>query len=105
MHVLYAILIPQSNVICMVVYLPTFVSICVLNLQDVVYALAHATGKTGRFSLTERWRNNERLLSPQDQPLQVYIHLCIQEIVHWKWACEDKELKIKMFVPLYRLVF
>ncbi|XP_018899170.1 ras association domain-containing protein 8 isoform X2 [Bemisia tabaci] len=39
--------------------------------QDVVYALAHATGKTGRFSLTERWRNNERLLSPQDQPLQV----------------------------------
>jgi len=34
--------------------------------QDVVYALAHATGKTGRFTLIERWRNNERLLSPQE---------------------------------------
>ncbi|KAK6631677.1 hypothetical protein RUM43_013741 [Polyplax serrata] len=39
--------------------------------QDVVYALAHATGKTGRFTLNERWRSNERLLSPQDQPLKI----------------------------------
>lgn len=40
-------------------------------LQDVVYALAHATGKTGRFTLVERWRNNERLLAPQEHPLKV----------------------------------
>ncbi|XP_050429282.1 ras association domain-containing protein 8 [Adelges cooleyi] len=39
--------------------------------QDVVYALAHATGKTGRFTLIERWRNNERLLAPQDHPVTV----------------------------------
>ena len=39
--------------------------------QDVVYALAHATGKTGRFTLNERWRSNERLLSPQDHPLKI----------------------------------
>ncbi|CAG0919946.1 unnamed protein product [Notodromas monacha] len=39
--------------------------------QDVVYALAHATGRTGRFTLIERWRNNERLLAPLDHPLRV----------------------------------
>ncbi|GAB6028617.1 hypothetical protein CHUAL_004454 [Chamberlinius hualienensis] len=39
--------------------------------QDVVYALAHATGKTGRFTLVEKWRNNERLLPPQEHPLKV----------------------------------
>lgn len=39
--------------------------------QDVVYALAHATGKTGRFTLIERWRNNERLLAPQEHPLKI----------------------------------
>jgi len=39
--------------------------------QDIVYALAHATGKTGRFTLIERWRNNERLLAPQEHPLLV----------------------------------
>lgn len=43
--------------------------------QDVVYALAHATGKTGRFTLIERWRNNERLLSPQEHPLKVNCHI------------------------------
>ena len=42
-----------------------------LFFQDVVYALAHATGKTGRFTLIERWRNNERLLAPQEHPLKV----------------------------------
>ena len=41
------------------------------NWQDVVYALAHATGKTGRFTLIERWRNNERLLAPHEHPLKV----------------------------------
>jgi len=41
--------------------------------QDVVYALAHATGKTGRFTLSERWRSSERLLSPQDNPLRVLL--------------------------------
>ncbi|GLG93253.1 Uncharacterized protein GBIM_00705 [Gryllus bimaculatus] len=39
--------------------------------QDVVYALAHATGKTGRFTLIERWRNNERLLAPHEHPLKI----------------------------------
>lgn len=39
--------------------------------QDVVYALAHATGKTGRFTLIERWRSNERLLAPHEHPLKV----------------------------------
>ncbi|VVC95141.1 unnamed protein product [Leptidea sinapis] len=38
--------------------------------QDVVFALAHATGKVGRFTLIERWRNNERLLAPQEYPLK-----------------------------------
>ncbi|CAG7733042.1 unnamed protein product [Allacma fusca] len=41
--------------------------------QDVVYALAHATGKTGRFTLIERWRNSERLLAPNEQPLKVLL--------------------------------
>lgn len=39
--------------------------------QDVVFALAHATGKIGRFTLMERWRNNERLLAPTDNPLKI----------------------------------
>ncbi|XP_045480447.1 ras association domain-containing protein 8 [Harmonia axyridis] len=39
--------------------------------QDVVFALAHATGKSGRFSLIERWRNNERLLAPSEYPLKI----------------------------------
>jgi len=39
--------------------------------QDIVYALAHATGQTGRFTLIERWRNNERLLAPNEHPLKV----------------------------------
>ncbi|RXG67829.1 Ras association domain-containing protein 8 [Armadillidium vulgare] len=41
--------------------------------QDVVYALAHATGKTGRFTLMERWRNNERLLAPHEHPLKILL--------------------------------
>ncbi|CAG9856548.1 unnamed protein product [Phyllotreta striolata] len=39
--------------------------------QDVVFALAHATGKSGRFTLIERWRNNERQLSPQENPMKI----------------------------------
>ncbi|KAF4528519.1 hypothetical protein B566_EDAN015599 [Ephemera danica] len=39
--------------------------------QDIVYALAHATGQTGRFTLIERWRNNDRLLAPHEHPLKI----------------------------------
>ncbi|XP_031635815.1 bromodomain-containing protein DDB_G0280777 [Contarinia nasturtii] len=39
--------------------------------QDVVFALAHATGKIGRFTLIERWRNNERNLAPHENPLKI----------------------------------
>ncbi|XP_013410895.1 uncharacterized protein LOC106174059 isoform X2 [Lingula anatina] len=39
--------------------------------QDVVIALAQATGRTGRFTLIEKWRDNERLLSPSDNPLKI----------------------------------
>ncbi|KAF2346324.1 Ubiquitin-related domain, partial [Trinorchestia longiramus] len=38
--------------------------------QDVVFALAHATSTTGRFTLIERWRSNERLLAPSQHPLK-----------------------------------
>ncbi|KAB0799051.1 hypothetical protein PPYR_06931 [Photinus pyralis] len=41
--------------------------------QDVVYALAHATGKSGRFTLIERWRNNERQLAPNENPLKILL--------------------------------
>ncbi|XP_057326382.1 uncharacterized protein DDB_G0287625 isoform X2 [Microplitis mediator] len=39
--------------------------------QDVVYALAHATAQSGRFTLVERWRNNERFLAPFENPLTI----------------------------------
>ena len=38
--------------------------------QDVVLALAHAMGRTGRFTLVERWRDTERPLTPAECPLQ-----------------------------------
>lgn len=38
-----------------------------------VFALAHATGKVGRFTLIERWRNNERLLAPNENPLKLLL--------------------------------
>ncbi|XP_050298149.1 ras association domain-containing protein 8 [Anthonomus grandis grandis] len=41
--------------------------------QDVVFALAHATGKSGRFTLIERWRNNERQLAPQENPMKILL--------------------------------
>lgn len=84
--------------ICVSYLLPF--SICWLSIKDVVFALAHgntyltshnavvyhfliffatlhtATGKTGRFTLIEKWRNNERLLAPNESPLKViYIFL------------------------------
>ncbi|KAL3841698.1 hypothetical protein ACJMK2_019806 [Sinanodonta woodiana] len=39
--------------------------------QDIVIALAHAMGQTGRFTLIEKWRDNERPLSPSECPLKV----------------------------------
>ncbi|XP_074101842.1 ras association domain-containing protein 8 isoform X1 [Cotesia typhae] len=39
--------------------------------EDVVYALAHATSQSGRFTLVERWRNSERLLAPYENPLMI----------------------------------
>lgn len=50
--------------------------------QDVVYALAHATGKTGRFTLIEKWRNNERLLAPQDHPVTVRFSIKKKKMLH-----------------------
>ncbi|XP_030562439.1 probable basic-leucine zipper transcription factor J [Drosophila novamexicana] len=41
--------------------------------QDVVFALAHATGKVGRFTLIERWRNNERHLAPNENPMKLLL--------------------------------
>lgn len=41
--------------------------------QEVIYALAHATGKTGRFVLVEKWRTSERSLSPHDKPLELLL--------------------------------
>lgn len=40
-----------------------------------VYALAQATGQTGRFTLIERWRTNERLLAPYENPLKVIVNM------------------------------
>ncbi|XP_041367137.1 nuclear transcription factor Y subunit gamma-like [Gigantopelta aegis] len=39
--------------------------------QDVVIALAHAMGRTGRFTLIEKWRDVERPLSAAEFPLRV----------------------------------
>ncbi|ERL91921.1 hypothetical protein D910_09244 [Dendroctonus ponderosae] len=44
-----------------------------LLFQDVVFALAHATGKSGRFTLIERWRNNERQLAPHENPMKILL--------------------------------
>lgn len=37
-----------------------------------MFALAHATGKSGRFTLIERWRNNEKQLAPNENPMKVF---------------------------------
>lgn len=41
------------------------------TVQEVVIALAQATGRTGRYTLVERYRDNERLLPPAETPLTV----------------------------------
>lgn len=41
------------------------------NCQDIIFALAHATNRVGKFSLVEKWRTSERSLSPQDQPIKI----------------------------------
>lgn len=38
-----------------------------------VYALCASLGKVGRFTLIERWRNNERLLGPNENPLKILL--------------------------------
>lgn len=38
-----------------------------------MFALAHATGKVGRFTLIERWRNNERHLAPNENPMKLLL--------------------------------
>ena len=49
--------------------------VCGINdkttVQEVVIALAQATGQTGRYTLVERWRNSERLLPPSECPLGI----------------------------------
>ncbi|XP_069763774.1 ras association domain-containing protein 8b isoform X3 [Narcine bancroftii] len=37
--------------------------------QEVVIALAQAIGRTGRYALIEKWRETERYLAPQENPL------------------------------------
>lgn len=49
-----------------------------------MYALAHATAQTGRFTLVERWRTNERLLAPYENPLKVRHVSCIRYIYIYK---------------------
>ncbi|XP_037552131.1 ras association domain-containing protein 8b [Nematolebias whitei] len=37
--------------------------------QEVVIALAQAIGRTGRYTLIEKWRDTERLLAPHESPV------------------------------------
>lgn len=65
-----------ENTTCQVIlnsFMLEFATLCLCSIcfQDVVFALAHATGKSGRFTLIERWRNNERQLAPQENPMKV----------------------------------
>lgn len=59
--------------------------------QDVVYALAHATGQTGRFTLVERWRTNERLLAPYENPLKI--------LVKWGEYSSEVQLILRRSTP------
>lgn len=67
--------------------------------QDVVFALAHAIGKVGRFTLIERWRNNERLLAPNENPLKVndfcHVLYCVLGI---KCQKEKKTFAINVYL-------
>ena len=62
---------PTKMLLMLLLMLLLLLLLLLFDWQDVVYALAHATGKTGRFTLIERWRNNERLLAPHEHPLKV----------------------------------
>uniref|UniRef100_A0A8D3A3J4 Ras-associating domain-containing protein n=1 Tax=Scophthalmus maximus TaxID=52904 RepID=A0A8D3A3J4_SCOMX len=37
--------------------------------QEVVIALAQAIGRTGRYTLVEKWRDTERHLAPHESPV------------------------------------
>jgi len=39
--------------------------------RDIVLCLAQATQQFGKFTLIEKWQNNERLLNPDDNPIRV----------------------------------
>lgn len=41
------------------------------TVQEVVIALAQATGRTGRYTLVEKWRDMEKLLPPSECPVKV----------------------------------
>ncbi|KAH3890287.1 hypothetical protein DPMN_014363, partial [Dreissena polymorpha] len=55
--------------------------------QDIVIALAQAMGRTGRFTLIEKWRENERPLAPTECPL----------IVLQKWGEFAMEVKLILY--------
>lgn len=71
--------------------------------QDVVYALAHATGKSGRFSLIERWRNNERHLAPNEHPLKIVMKWGeysndVQFILQWNDCKNNKNKQVNTII-------
>lgn len=74
--------------------------------QDVVFALAHATGKSGRFTLSERWRNNERQLTPEEKPLKILMKWGeysndVQFILQWSESNKNQgSSKHKFLLPL-----
>nr|XP_039266846.1 ras association domain-containing protein 8-like [Styela clava] len=41
------------------------------TVQEVVIALAQATGRTGRYTLVEKWKDMEKLLPPSEHPIKV----------------------------------
>lgn len=55
--------------------------------QDIVIALAQAMGRTGRFTLIEKWRENERPLAPTECPL----------LVLQKWGEFASEVKLMLY--------
>lgn len=57
--------------------------------HDVVLALAHAIGKTGRFTLVEKWRDNERPLLPKECPIQLL----------QKWGEYAHEVQFLLMIP------
>lgn len=55
--------------------------------QDIVIALAQAMGRTGRFTLIEKWRESERPLAPGECPL----------LVLQKWGEFAGEVKLMLY--------